>query len=309
MFPSPTGNREQQHARPRCKSIAKRVKTDPTKFDLKTFRSTYATEMLRRILRTTVQHWITKSLKTTMRYLAHTDVHDELDLVTIPVRREGRPRKVRRETRPFEGRTITCPRRRAGTRQRAKNPVPEHTTLRMPARWMRWPEWSAGCSRRHQPGGTATMQITIEVLEDIVVRLVEVEGLASSSARKPSTEVQWSRAPPRCALLLLLRRDGETQGRRLPGEPHESSTTRPRISEQDLPDLHDLRMRRSPPWRSASRWSLGHTSTINVTSDCQRDSSPAVGRSHKTLGTKIRLGLGNRAGSFRAAEPIFWVVE
>jgi hypothetical protein len=33
-----------------CKSIAKRAKLDPTKFDLKTFRSTYATGMLRRTL-------------------------------------------------------------------------------------------------------------------------------------------------------------------------------------------------------------------------------------------------------------------
>jgi integrase len=69
-----------------CKSIAKRAKLDPTKFDLKTFRSTYATGMLRRGFDVrTVQHWMGhKSLETTMRYLAPaTDVHDELDLVTI----------------------------------------------------------------------------------------------------------------------------------------------------------------------------------------------------------------------------------
>ena len=70
-----------------CKSIAKRAKLDPTKFDLKTFRSTYATGMLRRGFDVrTVQHWMGhKSLETTMRYLAPaTDVHDEVDLVTIP---------------------------------------------------------------------------------------------------------------------------------------------------------------------------------------------------------------------------------
>src|SRR6266849_919436 len=66
---------------------AKRAKLDPTKFDLKTFRSTYATGMLRRGFDVrTVQHWMGhKSLETTMRYLAPaTDVHDEVDLVTIP---------------------------------------------------------------------------------------------------------------------------------------------------------------------------------------------------------------------------------
>jgi integrase len=47
VFPSPTGNRE-QHMLDHCKSIAKRAKLDSTKFDLKTFRSTYATGMLRR---------------------------------------------------------------------------------------------------------------------------------------------------------------------------------------------------------------------------------------------------------------------
>ena len=36
VFPSPTGNRE-QHMLDHCKSIAKRAKLDPTKFDLKTF--------------------------------------------------------------------------------------------------------------------------------------------------------------------------------------------------------------------------------------------------------------------------------
>ena len=67
--------------------VAKRAGLDPAKFDLKTFRSTYATGMLRRGFDVrTVQHWLGhKSLETTMRYLAPaTDVHDELDLVTIP---------------------------------------------------------------------------------------------------------------------------------------------------------------------------------------------------------------------------------
>ena len=86
VFPSPTGNRE-QHMLDHCKAIALRAKLDPTKFDLKTFRSTYATGMLRRGFDVrTVQHWMGhKSLETTLRYLAPaTDVHGELDLVTIP---------------------------------------------------------------------------------------------------------------------------------------------------------------------------------------------------------------------------------
>ena len=86
VFPSPTGNRE-QHMLDHCKSVATHAKLDPAKFDLKTFRSTYATGMLRRGFDVrTVQHWMGhKSLETTMRYLAPaTDVHDELDLVTIP---------------------------------------------------------------------------------------------------------------------------------------------------------------------------------------------------------------------------------
>jgi len=88
-----------------CKSIAKRGKLDPTKFDLKTFRSTYATGMLRRGFDVrTVQHWMGhKSLETTMRYLAPaTDVHNEVDLVTIPSvgKADAAPRKaVARESR------------------------------------------------------------------------------------------------------------------------------------------------------------------------------------------------------------------
>jgi integrase len=103
VFPSPTGNRE-QHMLDHCKSVAKRAGLDPTKFDLKTFRSTYATGMLRRGFDVrTVQHWLGhKSLETTMRYLAPaTDVHDELDLVTIPTlgKADVAPRKsVGKET-------------------------------------------------------------------------------------------------------------------------------------------------------------------------------------------------------------------
>jgi hypothetical protein len=81
-----------------CKSIATRAKLGPTEFDLKTFRSTYATGMLRRGFDVrTVQHWMGhKSLEATMRYLAPaTDVHDEVDLVTIPSvgKADAAPRK------------------------------------------------------------------------------------------------------------------------------------------------------------------------------------------------------------------------
>jgi integrase len=86
VFPSPTGNREQTFLR-RCKLIAERAGLDPEEFDLKTFRSTYATSMLRRGFDVrTVQHWMGhKSLETTMRYLAPApDVHDRLDLIRLP---------------------------------------------------------------------------------------------------------------------------------------------------------------------------------------------------------------------------------
>ena len=97
VFPSPTGNRE-QHMLDRCKAVAKRARLDPTKFDLKTFRSTYATRMLRQGFDVrTVQHWMGhKSLETTMRYLVPaTDVHDRLDHVKIPglPNKDGAPRK------------------------------------------------------------------------------------------------------------------------------------------------------------------------------------------------------------------------
>jgi integrase len=85
VFPSPAGNRE-WHMLDRCKEIAKRAGLDEKKWDLKTFRSTYATRMLRGGFDVrTVQHWMGhRSLETTMRYLAPAaDVHDRLDKVQI----------------------------------------------------------------------------------------------------------------------------------------------------------------------------------------------------------------------------------
>jgi integrase/recombinase XerD len=85
VFPSPKGNREQNMLL-RCKAIAKRANLDEGKFDLKTFRSTYATRMLRAGFDVrTVQHWMGhRSLETTMRYLAPaSDVHERLDKVQI----------------------------------------------------------------------------------------------------------------------------------------------------------------------------------------------------------------------------------
>ncbi len=85
VFPSPRGNRE-LHMRDKAKEIARRAKLDPAKFDLRKFRSNYATRMLRAGFDVrTVQHWMGhKSLDTTMRYLAPAkDVHDRLDKVQI----------------------------------------------------------------------------------------------------------------------------------------------------------------------------------------------------------------------------------
>ena len=86
VFPSPTGNRE-QHMLDRCKAVAKRAGLEADRFDLKTFRSTYATRMLRAGFDVrTVQHWMGhKSLETTMRYLVPaTEVHAKLDQIDIP---------------------------------------------------------------------------------------------------------------------------------------------------------------------------------------------------------------------------------
>ena len=97
VFPSPTGNREQNMLL-KCKAVAERCGFDPANFDLKTFRSTYGTRMLRFGFDVrTVQYWMGhKSLETTMRYLAPaTDVQDQVDLVALPsvtgprVRRKG----------------------------------------------------------------------------------------------------------------------------------------------------------------------------------------------------------------------------
>lgn len=86
IFPSPAGNREQNMLL-KCKAVAERCGLDPTKFDLKTFRSSYCTRMLRFGFDVrTVQHWMGhKSLETTMRYLAPAvNVQDQVDLVALP---------------------------------------------------------------------------------------------------------------------------------------------------------------------------------------------------------------------------------
>jgi integrase len=86
VFPSRTGNRE-QHMLDRCKAAAARGELDAARFDLKTFRSTYATRMLRAGFDVrTVQYWMGhKSLETTMRYLVPaTDVHQRLDQLEVP---------------------------------------------------------------------------------------------------------------------------------------------------------------------------------------------------------------------------------
>ena len=85
VFPSPRGNRD-LHMLDKCKDVAERADLDIDKFDLKTFRSTYATRMLRAGFDPrTVQHWMGhKSLETTMRYLSPAkDVHDRLNKVEI----------------------------------------------------------------------------------------------------------------------------------------------------------------------------------------------------------------------------------
>jgi len=85
VFPSPAGNRE-YHLLDRCKAVAKRAKLNEEKFNLKTFRSTYATRMLRAGFDVrTVQHWMGhKSLETTMRYLAPArDIQEKLNRIQI----------------------------------------------------------------------------------------------------------------------------------------------------------------------------------------------------------------------------------
>jgi integrase len=110
VFPSPTGNRE-QHMLDRCKGVAKRAGLNAEQFDLKTFRSTYATRMLRAGFDVrTVQHWMGhKSLETTMRYLVPaTEVHAKLDQIDIPGFDEARrsdvePTKGSRKSPASEG--------------------------------------------------------------------------------------------------------------------------------------------------------------------------------------------------------------
>ena len=110
VFPSRTGNRE-QHMLDRCKAVAARGELDAARFDLKTFRSTYATRMLRAGFDVrTVQHWMGhKSLETTMRYLVPaTDVHQRLDQLEVPgLSRHGGPRhreeEVTTSDKPMNG--------------------------------------------------------------------------------------------------------------------------------------------------------------------------------------------------------------
>lgn len=85
VFPSPTGNRE-LHMLDKCKAVAERAGLNPESFDLRKFRSTYATRMLRAGFDVrTVQVWMGhKSLETTMRYLAPArDVREKLEQVRI----------------------------------------------------------------------------------------------------------------------------------------------------------------------------------------------------------------------------------
>lgn len=95
VFPSPTGNRE-YHMLDHCKAVAKRAGLDEAQFDLKTFRSTYATRTLRTGFDVrTVQHWMGhKSLETTMRYLVPSkEVHARLDQLLCQVLTSVRKRQ------------------------------------------------------------------------------------------------------------------------------------------------------------------------------------------------------------------------
>ena len=110
MFPAPTGNRGPDMLR-FCKAVAERASLDPAAFDLKTFRSTYATRMLRQGFDVrTVQDWMGhKSLETTMRYLVPaTDVHDRLDEIEIQgITESAVPKKV-----PGSERQLVFPRKK-----------------------------------------------------------------------------------------------------------------------------------------------------------------------------------------------------
>jgi hypothetical protein len=105
----------------RCKAVAKRSGLDPAKFDLKTFRSSYATRMLRQGFDVcTVQHWVGhKSLETTMRYLVPAaDVHGKLEQVKIPAppKKSPAPRKLSHAKRARPERDGPC-NRMSGMRQ------------------------------------------------------------------------------------------------------------------------------------------------------------------------------------------------
>ena len=119
VFPSPAGNRE-QHMLDRAKAVAERAGLDPGRFDLKTFRSTYATRMLRAGFDVrTVQHWMGhKSLETTMRYLVPAaDVHGKLDQITIPgLSGTSGDRRRKRPTRETAPSLVGVARARAGRR-------------------------------------------------------------------------------------------------------------------------------------------------------------------------------------------------
>lgn len=114
VFPSRMGNREQNMLL-RCKEVAGRAGLDPAKFDIKTFRSTYATRMLRTGFDVrTVQHWMGhKSLETTMRYLVPaTEVHDRLDRVVLPGSEPARKKPTVETPKRIEE---PASKRRAGT--------------------------------------------------------------------------------------------------------------------------------------------------------------------------------------------------
>lgn len=85
VFPSPTGSREHNMLL-KCKAVAERAGLDPAKFDLKTFRSTYATRMLRSGFDVrTVQHWMGhKSLRPQCGIWCPADVHYRLDQIGVP---------------------------------------------------------------------------------------------------------------------------------------------------------------------------------------------------------------------------------
>jgi integrase len=123
VFSSPRGNRE-YHMLDHCKDVATRAGLDPAKFDLKTFRSTFASRTLRTGFDVrTVQHWMGhKSLETTMRYLVPSqEVHARLDQVTVPGLEETEP-SVRKTVTKEPGRA-SRPQSQSGARVRVLVPT------------------------------------------------------------------------------------------------------------------------------------------------------------------------------------------